>query len=99
MHNARDLGQVIVVSGGSGYNNLVGATPSAIFVLPGTQYMLWLDQLTLLKFQTMAVCVDSWSAGLIHIFSCFRGVGYTSWSGSSSGTSFIQNTLMQKLFV
>ena len=48
MHNARDLGQVIVVSGGSGYNNLVGATSSAIFVLPGTQYTLWLDQLTLL---------------------------------------------------
>ena len=48
MHNARDLGHVIVVSGGSGYNNLVGATPSAIFVLPGTQYTLWLDQLTLL---------------------------------------------------
>lgn len=48
MHNARDLGQVIVVSGGSGYNNLVGATPSAIFVLPGMPHTLWLDELTLL---------------------------------------------------
>lgn len=30
------LGQVLVISGGSGYNDLVGATPNAIFVLPGT---------------------------------------------------------------
>lgn len=29
------LGQVLVVSGGSGYNDLVGATPNAIYVLPG----------------------------------------------------------------
>ncbi|PKI84247.1 hypothetical protein MVES_001839 [Malassezia vespertilionis] len=28
------IGQVLVVSGGSGYNELVGATPNAIFVLP-----------------------------------------------------------------
>ncbi|WFD43163.1 hypothetical protein MPSI1_001816 [Malassezia psittaci] len=30
------LGQVLVVSGGSGYNELVGATPNAIYVLPGS---------------------------------------------------------------
>lgn len=29
------LGQVLVISGGGGYNDLVGATPNAIFVLPG----------------------------------------------------------------
>lgn len=37
MEPANDiLGQVLVVSGGSGYNDLVGATPNAIYVLPGT---------------------------------------------------------------
>ncbi|KAI3628643.1 hypothetical protein CBS14141_000346 [Malassezia furfur] len=35
MEPANDiLGQVLVVSGGSGYNDLVGATPNAIYVLP-----------------------------------------------------------------
>lgn len=29
------LGKVLVVSGGSGYNDLIEVTPSAIFVLPG----------------------------------------------------------------
>ena len=36
MSEGRGIGQVIVLSGGSGYNNLVGATPSAIYVMPGT---------------------------------------------------------------
>lgn len=29
------LGRVLVISGGSGYNDLVGATPNAAYVLPG----------------------------------------------------------------
>jgi len=36
MSDGKGIGQVIVLSGGSGYNNLVGATPSAIYVMPGT---------------------------------------------------------------
>ena len=41
MEAANDiLGQVLVVSGGSGYNDLVGATPNAIYVLPGTSLYL-----------------------------------------------------------
>lgn len=36
------LGQVLVISGGSGYNDLIEVTPSAIFVIPGA-----FDELTL----------------------------------------------------
>lgn len=36
MRATDDFGQVLVISGGSGYNDLINATDSAIFVLPGT---------------------------------------------------------------
>lgn len=45
------LNHVVVISGGSGYNDLVGATPRAIYVLPGT----YIDHVRLTQYRTMAV--------------------------------------------